>query len=258
MKQLTAIDMTGNPVINAADAGTATGLVTLQQMQAAMRGLDWKDSVRAASTANVASLSGPQTIDGVSLVAGNDVLLKNQTAASANGIYTVAAGAWTRRIDADANAEVTGGLTVTVTEGTANGNTVWTLTTDDPIVIGTTSLTFAQVGGGGAAYTAGAGMALVGGAFLVNAGNGLIADGSSTRVDPAIVVRKYAMDVGNGSLTTITVPHNLGTLDVQIEVYQKSNGETVGCDKFRTDTNNVSLVFAVAPASAAYRVVVQG
>lgn len=102
---------------------------------------DVKASVRIASTANRA-LTGLAAIDGVTPVAGDRVLLKNQTAGAENGIYVAAAGAWSRATDANASSEVTAGLSVFVSEGTANGNTVWDLTTDDPITLGTTALVF--------------------------------------------------------------------------------------------------------------------
>ncbi len=110
---------------------------------AAVTGLDWKASVRVATTANI-TLSGAQTIDGVSVIAGNRVLVKDQSTASQNGIYVCAAGAWSRATDADADAEVTTGLTTYVAEGTANGGKGYTLTTADPIVVGSTSLVFQQ------------------------------------------------------------------------------------------------------------------
>ena len=68
-------------------------------------GLAWKDSVRAATTANI-TLSAPQTVDTVSVIAGDRVLVKNQTTPSQNGIYVVAAGAWTRATDADTSDEL--------------------------------------------------------------------------------------------------------------------------------------------------------
>ena len=109
---------------------------------------DLKESCRVATTANI-TLSGTQTIDGVAVVANDRVLVKNQTTGSQNGIYVVAAGAWARATDCDANAEVTSGLHTFVTEGITNGNTGWQLTTDDPITVGTTALVFAQFTGGG-------------------------------------------------------------------------------------------------------------
>lgn len=107
---------------------------------------DAKDAVRAASTANI-TLSATQTIDGVALAVGDRVLVKNQTTAAQNGVYVVAAGSWTRSIDADTTAKVTSGMAVRVLEGSVNQYTTWQLTTTGAITIGTTSLAFAQVGG---------------------------------------------------------------------------------------------------------------
>lgn len=108
---------------------------------------DFKASVRAATTANI-TLSGAQTIDGVSVVAGNRVLVKNQSAGAENGIYVAASGAWTRSTDADADAEVTAGLSVPVEEGTVGGGRVYLLTTANPITVGSTSLSFSLVDAG--------------------------------------------------------------------------------------------------------------
>ncbi|TFY95902.1 hypothetical protein DYL61_00305 [Pseudomonas nabeulensis] len=108
---------------------------------------DFKHSVLVATTANIV-LSGLQTVDGVALAADDRVLVKDQTQAKNNGIYVVpAAGAWKRAQDADAGAEVTPGLFVTVEKGTTNGDSVWQLVTDAPIVLGTTALTFEVVAG---------------------------------------------------------------------------------------------------------------
>jgi phage-related tail fiber protein len=106
--------------------------------------LDYKQSVRVATTGNI-TLSGAQTIDSVPVVAGDRVLVKNQTNAWLNGIYVVANGAWIRAADADASVEVTSELMVAVEEGNANGDSLWHLTTNAPIVVGTTPLAFAQI-----------------------------------------------------------------------------------------------------------------
>jgi len=103
---------------------------------------DFKESVRAATTANI-TLSGAQTIDGVSVIAGDRVLVKDQSTGANNGIYVCAAGSWTRATDFDASGEVTGGCLIPVTEGTANGDKFFMLTTNDPITLGSTSLAFA-------------------------------------------------------------------------------------------------------------------
>lgn len=99
---------------------------------------DFKHSVQVATTAAI-TLSGLQTVDGVALQAGTRVLVKDQTAAKDNGLYLVAAGAWTRSSDADSDAKVTPGLLVLVEKGTANGDSAWQLVSDAPITVGVTA-----------------------------------------------------------------------------------------------------------------------
>jgi phage-related tail fiber protein len=106
--------------------------------------IDFKQSCRLATTANH-GLSGVAAIDGVVPVAGDRILVKSQVAPEANGIYVAAAGAWSRATDANVSAEVTSGLLVHVSLGTANADTWWTLTTNDPITLGTTGLVFTQM-----------------------------------------------------------------------------------------------------------------
>lgn len=96
-----------------------------------------KVDVRLASTANVASITGLLTIDSVVTVAGDRVLLKDQSTASQNGIYIVAAGAWTRATDFDANTnnEVDLGADVWVSAGSVNIGKRYTLTTTGAITV---------------------------------------------------------------------------------------------------------------------------
>ncbi|MDT9633175.1 phage tail protein [Pseudomonas sp. JV449] len=112
------------------------------QIVEAMAKMDFKHSVLVATTANIA-LSGVQTIDGVLLPADARVLVKDQVAAKENGLYLVSStGVWKRTQDADSSVEVTPGLFVSVETGTVNGDSVWQLVTDAPIVLGTTALAF--------------------------------------------------------------------------------------------------------------------
>ena len=116
---------------------------------------DYKASVRVATTANIAGLGGsaPNTLDGVTLLVNDRILVKDQSTASQNGIYAVttlgtgANGTWTRATDADGAGELTAGAVVLVEEGTANADSQWMLTTDGTITIGTTPLTFTRQGG---------------------------------------------------------------------------------------------------------------
>jgi len=106
---------------------------------------DPKDAVKVASTANIdIATGGLLNIDGVVVLAGDRVLLKNQTDASQNGIYNAAAGAWTRSTDADSDVEVTNGMSCLVTDGLNNTRKIYVLTTADPIIVGTSNLVFAQ------------------------------------------------------------------------------------------------------------------
>ena len=136
------------------------------------QGLDIKQSVRAATTANI-TLSGTQTIDGVVLVSGNRVLVKNQSTGSENGIYVVAAGSWSRASDSDTDAKVNSGMFTFVEEGTVNADNGFVLTTNDPITLGTTSLVFTQFNGAGQ-ITAGDG--------LTQTGNTINAVGTADRI----------------------------------------------------------------------------
>ena len=117
----------------------------------ATAGLDVKASVRAATTTSI-TLANEQTVDGVALVAGDRVLVKNQTSApETNGIYDVVdGGAWTRSEDADTSDEVNANMFTFVEEGTLYADTGWVLTTNNPITLDTTELAFSQFSGAGA------------------------------------------------------------------------------------------------------------
>lgn len=110
----------------------------------------WKTAVRIATTANgtlATAYANGQTVDGVVLATGDRILLKNQTTGSENGIYTVnASGAPTRSTDSNTGALMLGAA-VAIEEGTTNQDTTYLCTTNAPITIGSTSLTFATFGG---------------------------------------------------------------------------------------------------------------
>lgn len=115
---------------------------------------DYKQSVRLATTEDVGNLliSGniTNTVDSVTVEVGDRILVKDQSDSKQNGIYRVITvgtgnnGTWVRDYDADANGnnKVTSGMTTTVSTGISNQYTTWKLTTQDPIVVGSTSLTF--------------------------------------------------------------------------------------------------------------------
>lgn len=153
------------------DPQGAQDAVTKAYVDLTVQGLEPKQSVRAASTATIAALSGPMTIDGVALVAGDRVLVKDQTTASQNGIYVVAAGAWGRAADADVWGELVSAY-VFVESGAVNADLGYLCTVDPGGTLGTTAVTFVQFTGAGQ-ILAGAGLTRSGNTLDVGAGAGI-------------------------------------------------------------------------------------
>jgi hypothetical protein len=239
-----------------------TTIATKAYVDATATGLDVKASVRVATTASLtlaSALENGDTLDGVTLATGDRVLVKNQSTGSENGIYVVkSSGAPDRAEDANLSAEVTAGMFTFVSEGTANGNTGWVLTTDDAITLGTTALTFTQFSGAGT-FIAGAGLTLTGTTFAVGAGTGITVNADDVAIDTSVVARKFSQDVGDGSATSYTCTHNFASRNVTVQVYDNSSPYAqVEADVEHSTTNTVTIKFAVAPTENKYRVVITG
>ena len=179
----------------ASDPSADADVATKAYVDAARAGLDVKQSVRTATTANI-TLSGAATIDGITMANGDRVLVKDQSTGSQNGIYVVnTSGSWSRATDADSSAEVTAGMFTFVAEGTVNADSGWVLTTNDVITLGTTALTFAQFSGAGQ---------IVAGGGLTKTGNTLDVGGTAGRItintDSVDIASNY---IGQSSITTV-------------------------------------------------------
>lgn len=295
VKFLTGVDLNNQRGRAFSDPQTATDAATKQYVDNLLAGLKWKTEVRAATTANGAlatAFENGDTLDGVVLATGDRILIKDQTTQTENGIYTVnSSGTPTRATDADSSAELDS-ATVFVRAGTVNADKAYTQTTDLP-TIGSSNIVWVQFGGGGSYTADGQGIELSGSTFSleldgtslsksasgvrigsaaaangltessgllsVGAGTGITVNANDVAVDTSVVARKYVRTtIGDGSSTTITVTHNLGTTGVQVELFLTSTGATEFCDVTNRATNAVDLVFATAPATNAYTVVVIG
>lgn len=180
----------------------AAHIATKGYVDAARQGLDVKQSVRVASTAPVAiatALEAGDTVDGVTLVAGDRVLLKHQTTASENGIYVaVASGAASRSSDANGTAdtgELKPGTFVFVEEGTVNSDKGFVISTNGTITVGSTSIAWTQFSGAGS-FTAGDGLSQDGNTINVN----VVANRTAIVGDAVDIASTY---VGQNSITTL-------------------------------------------------------
>lgn len=261
MKIMNGIDLQGQRATSLGDPVGATDAANKQYVDNVARGLFWKEPVRAAATGNVTLATPGATFDGVTLVSGNRVLLMNQSNASQNGIYvwTGASTPLTRASDADNGTELAPGTAVTVTEGTVYSDKSYIIISDATIAIGTTAMTWGQLGGG-AVYTASNGVQLTGANFsgVVAPSGGLTVGASGFAIDTSVVARKISGTLGNGSLTIIAVTHNLGTRDVQVTLREVTTDAMVLTDWVATDTNTVTFTFAVAPAASSLRWAIVG
>lgn len=189
-----SVNLNSQKITNLAEPTSATDAATKGYVDNAVVGIDWKPSVRAATTGNI-TLSGEQTVDGVELVAGNRVLVKNQSTGSENGVYVVSATGWSRSSDADTSAEFTSAFAVFVEEGTTNADSGWVLTTDGTITLGTTAIAFTQFTGLGQ---------VVAGDGLTKNGNTINVVGTANRItanaDSIDIASTYA---GQTSITTL-------------------------------------------------------
>jgi hypothetical protein len=251
------LNMGSQTIQSLADPVNPTDAATRQWVLANVAGgVVSSSTVTAASTGANLTLSGTQTIDGIALAAGNTVLVKDQTTQSGNGIYTVAAGAWTRMAAMDTWAEVPGML-VSVQQGTINHDTVWLSTADAGGTLGTTNITFTQLPGP-SDITAGAGLLRTGQVIdVVTADNSMTinADSLQVKLDAARAVTVAAGGIGvNIDAATMAITTN--QVGVKAGVYQAA-GTYLGPTNIVTretptgTVNGVNTTFTLAATPTA-------
>jgi hypothetical protein len=236
-----AVSLNSQRITNLAEPSASTDAATKNYVDSVAQGLDVKTSVVAATTANI-TLSAPQTIDGISVIAGDRVLVKNQTTASANGIYVVAAGSWTRATDADSWAELISAF-VFVERGTVNADTGYVCTVDPGGTLNSTNVTFAQFSGAGT-YVAGNGLALTGNSFSVTGTSNRISvsgsgvDIASTYVGQTSITTLGTIGTGTWNGSTIGIAYGGIGLTTAVNGLLKGNGTAYSVAVAGTDYLN--------------------
>jgi hypothetical protein len=244
----------GFKITGLADPIAGTDAATRQWVLANVAGgVVSSGTAKAASTATL-TLSGTQTVDGIALSAGDICLVKNQATPSGNGLYTVAAGAWTRHTSMDTWAEVPGML-VSVQQGTVNADTVWLSTADAGGTLGSTSITFTQLPGP-SDVIAGGGMTRTGQQIdVVAADNSLTVnpDSMQVKLDPARAITVVAAGIGvNPDNTTIEAnvnalrvkPASIG--DTQLAVTYQKQANIVIRETPTGAINGINTTFTLA------------
>lgn len=293
------LSMNSHKLTNLAAPTDPTDAANKSYVDSAVAGLNWKAAVNLLATTNIAltGSTGALVIDGHTALdqthSGYRLLLTGQSTDAEKGIYvyTDAGSGYTltRSTDADSYTELIGAA-VFVMEGTTYGSTSWVQS--NHYITSFASQSWTQFSGSGT-YTAGYGVSLVGNQFRVNpsstgglqtdttyasiklatnsglgtdanglavgAGTGISVSTGTVAIDTAVVVRKYSTDVGDGSNTSYTITHNLGTKDVTVALYDNSSPYAeVITDVQHSTTNTITLLFSSAPTSNQYRVVVHG
>ena len=191
----------------------ATDIVNKLYVDTVAQGLNPKAACKAGTLTNI-TLSGLQTIDGYSVLAGNRVLVKNQTATADNGIYVASASAWTRATDMDVWAEVPGAYTVLLNGSQAN--TGWVSTSADTGTIGVTPITWVQFSGV-STYYAGTGLTLTSNTFSITPVGTASTYGSASAVP--VFTTNASGQVTSVTNTTIAIANTqvsgLGTMSTQ-------------------------------------------
>lgn len=231
---------------------------TKAYVDSAVEGLAWKDSARVATQSNLNLAAPGATIDGVTMVAGDRVLVRAQSSAPENGIYiwNGAATPMTRALDSSTSAELEQAV-LTVEEGTSAGTSY--RQTSVNFTLGSGAVAFTQFGASaGAASETSAGIIEIATQAETDAGSD-----DARALTPAKLAGwsgrklKYAANFGDGSATSFTFTHNFNTRDVQVEIYRNSGDyDTVIAEVRRTSVNAVQVVVASAPTSNQFRVVI--
>ena len=246
-------------IINLPNGVNPQDAVTVAQLNSAVEGINWKDSVRVSTQGNINLAAPGAAIDGITMVASDRFIARLQTAGAENGIYiwNGAATPATRALDMSTAAEVEQ-ATTTVEEGTDAGVTF--RQTAINVTLDTTTLTWTTFGTAvGAASETSVGVAELATQGETDAGTDDLRIVTPFKLATSVFAsKKFAANIGDTAATSFVVTHSFNTRDVLVEVVRNSgNYDTVLAEVQRTSVNAVTVIFDTAPASNAFRVLIR-
>ena len=271
----------GFKLLNVATPINGSDAANKNYVDASVQGLSQKPTARAATTGALAtntyangtagvgatltaSAVGVLTIDGYTPALNDVLLIKNEATAANNGLYTLTtvgtagfAYVLTRSTVMNSSTTFGGGFVAVENTSVSLANTLWLCDVANVVTVGTTAITFVQINGA-TQLTAGNGISISANIVSVTATTGIVVTGAGVGVDFTIVPKKYSVTFGDGTSTSFTITHSLGTLDVIHEVYAVAGGAKVECDVLHASTTTSTLGFGAAPTASQYRIVCMG
>lgn len=259
-----SVSLNSQKITSLLDPTAAQDAATKSYVDATAQGLQVKPTARLATAAALpantyaggtlgvgatltATGNAALSVDGVAVAVGDVILVMNEATASHNGLYVVTQAGdgthpyiLTRHVDMDQAAEFSGAFVPVGSAGSTNPNSLWLANPSGTVTVGTTSIPFTELNR----------------ATDLAAGSGITISGNTISVS-ATTVHKATATIGDGSATSIAVTDGLGTIDKVAIVRDATTGAQVECDITYSGTQT-TFGFSVAPASNAYKVVIEG
>lgn len=258
-KVYNGLDLNSTRIENLGAPVSANDAVRLADLNSAVEGIAWKDSVRVSTQGNVNLASPGATIDGVTMAAGDRFLARSQSTAAENGIYVWngAATPATRAPDANTAAELEAAV-VTVEEGTNAGASYRQTSVNFTIDSGAVAWTLFGTSAGAASETS-AGIAEIATQAETDTGTDDARIVTPLKLKTSThVPKRFQSNFGDGSATQFDFTHNFGTRDCVVQVYRNgSPWDQVMCDVEALSANVTRLRFTSgAPTANQFRVVI--
>mgnify|MGYP003108679606 CR=1 FL=1 len=240
-----AVSANSQKITNLATPTSSGDAASKSYVDNVSQGLDVKDSVKVASTANgtlSSAFANGQTVDGITLATNDRILLKDQSTQTENGIYTVNASGAPTRADDFANGATVAGAFAFVEQGTANADSGFVVSSDKGSdVVGTNNIVFTQFSGTGSGVSAGDGLDRAGSVMSVDlkANGGLVIESTEIAVDLAassITGTLAVSDGGTGSTSASSARTALGlAIGSDVQAFDAQLSDIAGLSP--TDSN---------------------